>query len=83
MHEHPEVAQAEVHHWFSTVYHNPGLTTEGEVSSTPEQVRERLEELVTMDATHLLLNTVTRLCRAGRGAGRSGRAVVGRCQSLA
>jgi alkanesulfonate monooxygenase SsuD/methylene tetrahydromethanopterin reductase-like flavin-dependent oxidoreductase (luciferase family) len=60
VHERPEVAQAEVHRWFSTVYHNPDLTTTGGVYGTPGQVRERLEELVAMGATHLLLNPVTR-----------------------
>ena len=60
VHERPEVAQAEVHRWFSTVYHNPALTTTGGVYGTPEQVREQLEELVAMGATHLLLNPVTR-----------------------
>ena len=56
----PEIAQAEVHRWFSVVYHNPGLTTEGGVYGTPKQVREQLEELVAMGANHLLLNPVTR-----------------------
>jgi probable F420-dependent oxidoreductase len=60
VHERPEVAQAEVHRWFSVVYRNPALTTEGGVYGTPEQVREQLQELVTMGATHLLLNPVTR-----------------------
>ena len=46
--------------WFSEVYHNPNLTTEGGVYGTPEQVREQLEELVAMGATHLLLNPITR-----------------------
>jgi alkanesulfonate monooxygenase SsuD/methylene tetrahydromethanopterin reductase-like flavin-dependent oxidoreductase (luciferase family) len=60
VHERPEVAKAEVHRWFSEVYHNPNLTTEGGVYGTPEQVREQLEELVAMGATHLLLNPVAR-----------------------
>ncbi len=60
VHERPEVARAEVHRWFSTVYHNPDLTTEGGVYGTPEQVREQLQELVAMGANHLLLNPVTR-----------------------
>lgn len=60
VHERPQVAQAEVHRWFSVVYRNPALTTEGGVYGTPEQVREQLQELVTMGATHLLLNPVTR-----------------------
>jgi alkanesulfonate monooxygenase SsuD/methylene tetrahydromethanopterin reductase-like flavin-dependent oxidoreductase (luciferase family) len=60
VHERPEVAQAEVHRWFSLVYHNPDLTTTGGVYGTPEQVREQLEALVDMGANHLLLNPVTR-----------------------
>jgi probable F420-dependent oxidoreductase len=60
VHERPEVAQAEVHRWFSVVYRNPALSTEGGVYGTPAQVREQLQELVTMGATHLLLNPVTR-----------------------
>lgn len=60
VHERPEVAQAEVHRWFSEVYHNPDLTREGGVYGTPAQVREQLEALVAMGANHLLLNPVTR-----------------------
>jgi probable F420-dependent oxidoreductase len=60
VHERPEVAKAEVHYWFSQVYRNPSLTTEGGVYGTPEQVREQLEELVALGANHLLLNPVTR-----------------------
>lgn len=60
VHERAEVAQAEVHRWFSVVYHNPNLTQEGGVYGTPAQVREQLEELVSRGANHLLLNPVTR-----------------------
>jgi alkanesulfonate monooxygenase SsuD/methylene tetrahydromethanopterin reductase-like flavin-dependent oxidoreductase (luciferase family) len=60
VHERPEVAEAEAHRWFGEVYHNPGLTTAAGVYGTPEQVRERLEELVALGASHLLLNPVTR-----------------------
>ena len=60
VHERPEVAQAEVHRWFSVVYHNPDLTTAGGVYGTPAQVREQLEALVAAGASHLLLNPVTR-----------------------
>jgi probable F420-dependent oxidoreductase len=60
VHERPEVARAEVHRWFSEVYHNPtGATTAG-LSGTPEQVREQLEALAGLGADHLLLNPVTR-----------------------
>jgi probable F420-dependent oxidoreductase len=60
VHERADVAQSEVHRWFSEVYHNPGLTAAGGVFGTPEQVREQLEELVAAGANHLLLNPVTR-----------------------
>jgi probable F420-dependent oxidoreductase len=60
VHERSEVAREEVHRWFSDVYHNPALTTQGGVFGTPEQVREQLEALAAMGATHLLLNPVTR-----------------------
>lgn len=60
VHERPEVARAEVNYWFTEVYRNPSLTTDGGVYGTPEQVREQLEELVDLGANHLLLNPVTR-----------------------
>lgn len=60
VHERPETARAELHRWFSTVYHNPDGTDASGVHGTPEQVRERLEELVAMGANHLLLNPVCR-----------------------
>ena len=58
--ERPEVARAEVHRWFTEVYHNPEGTDASGMHGTPEQVRERLEELVAMGANHLLLNPVSR-----------------------
>jgi probable F420-dependent oxidoreductase len=58
--ERPNVARAELHRWFTEVYHNPeGIDASG-IHGTPEQVRERLEELVAMGANHLLLNPVSR-----------------------
>ena len=60
VHQNPDIAQAEVHRWFSEVYHNPAGTTAAGVFGTPEQVRERLEKLASMGANHLLLNPVTR-----------------------
>jgi probable F420-dependent oxidoreductase len=60
VHENAEVAREEVHRWFSDVYHRPALTTEGGVFGTPEQVREQLDALAAMGATHLLLNPVAR-----------------------
>ena len=58
--ERPEVARAELHRWFTTVYHNPEGTDASGIHGTPEQVRARLEELVAMGANHLLLNPVSR-----------------------
>jgi len=58
--ERPQVARAELHRWFSTVYHNPEGTDASGIHGTPEEVRERLEELVAMGANHLLLNPVSR-----------------------
>ena len=60
VHERPEIARAELHRWFSVVYHNPDGTDASGVHGTPAQVRERLEELVAMGANHLLLNPVAR-----------------------
>jgi probable F420-dependent oxidoreductase len=58
--ERPEVARAELHRWFTEVYHNAEGTDASGIHGTPEQVRERLEELVAMGANHLMLNPVSR-----------------------
>ncbi|MDR3532414.1 MAG: LLM class flavin-dependent oxidoreductase [Rhodopila sp.] len=58
--EKPEVARAELHRWYTEVYHNPAGTDASGIHGTPEQVRERLEEMVAMGAKHLLLNPVSR-----------------------
>jgi probable F420-dependent oxidoreductase len=58
--ERPEVARAELHRWYSEVYHNPGGTDTSGIHGTPEQVRARLEEIAAMGADHLLLNPVSR-----------------------
>jgi probable F420-dependent oxidoreductase len=58
--ERPGVARAELHRWFTEVYHNPEGTDASGLHGTPEEVRERLEELVAMGANHLLLNPVSR-----------------------
>lgn len=58
--ERPEVARAELHRWFTEVYHNPAGTDASGLHGTPEQVRDRLEEVVGMGANHLLLNPVSR-----------------------
>jgi alkanesulfonate monooxygenase SsuD/methylene tetrahydromethanopterin reductase-like flavin-dependent oxidoreductase (luciferase family) len=56
----PEVARAELHRWFTEVYYNPPGTDASGIHGTPEQVKERLEEIVAMGANHLLLNPVAR-----------------------
>jgi alkanesulfonate monooxygenase SsuD/methylene tetrahydromethanopterin reductase-like flavin-dependent oxidoreductase (luciferase family) len=58
--ERPEAARAELHRWFTVVYRNPEGTDASGIHGTPEQVRERLEELVAAGANHLLLNAVSR-----------------------
>ncbi len=56
----PEIARAELNRWYTEVYHNPPGTDSSGIHGTPEQVRERLEEMVAMGANHLLLNPVSR-----------------------
>jgi probable F420-dependent oxidoreductase len=58
--ERPAVARAELHRWFTEVYHNPEGTDASGIHGTPEQVRERLEEMIGMGANHLMLNPVSR-----------------------
>jgi len=60
VHERPEIARAELHRWFTVVYRNPEGTDASGIHGTPEQVRERLEELVAGGANHLLLNPIAR-----------------------
>ena len=60
VHERPEVAREELNRWFTTVYRNPAGTDASGVHGTPEQVRERLDELVALGANHLLLNPICR-----------------------
>jgi probable F420-dependent oxidoreductase len=60
VHERADVAYTELDRWFTTVYHNPKGAEASGVHGTPEQVRERLEQLVEMGANHLLLNPVCR-----------------------
>jgi alkanesulfonate monooxygenase SsuD/methylene tetrahydromethanopterin reductase-like flavin-dependent oxidoreductase (luciferase family) len=60
VHERPDVAREELNRWFTAVYRNPAGTDASGVHGTSEQVRERLEELVTLGANHLLLNPVCR-----------------------
>jgi probable F420-dependent oxidoreductase len=58
--ERADRAQAEVRHWFGTVYRNAARADGSGVHGTPAQVREQLEALVTAGANHLLVNPVTR-----------------------
>jgi alkanesulfonate monooxygenase SsuD/methylene tetrahydromethanopterin reductase-like flavin-dependent oxidoreductase (luciferase family) len=58
--ERPERARAELLRWFTEVYRNPPGTDASGIHGTPEQVRERLEEVIAMGANHLLLNPVSR-----------------------
>jgi probable F420-dependent oxidoreductase len=58
--ERADVARAELHRWFTTVYRNPEGTDASGIHGTPEHVRERLEELAHLGASHLLLNPVCR-----------------------
>jgi probable F420-dependent oxidoreductase len=60
VHQRPEVARAELHRWFTVVYRNPEGTDVSGIHGTPEQVRERLEELIAAGASHLLLNPTAR-----------------------
>jgi probable F420-dependent oxidoreductase len=60
VHERADVAQQEVHRWYSEVYNNPNGTTTSGVFGTPEQVREQLEAIASIGASHLLLNPVAR-----------------------
>ena len=58
--ERPAVARRELERWFTEVYHDPPGTDASGIHGTPEQVRERLEELVAVGANHLLLNPISR-----------------------
>lgn len=57
--DNPAVARRELNRWFTEVYHNPAGTDASGIHGTPEQVRERLEEVVAMGANHLMLNPVS------------------------
>jgi len=60
VHARADVARAELHRWFNTVYHKPEGADASGIHGTPEQLRARIEELVTSGANHLLLNPVCR-----------------------
>src|ERR1700733_1082331 len=63
--ERPEVARAQLHRWFTEVYHNPAGTDASGLHGTPEQVRERLEEIVGMGANHLLRDPASSYAEQG------------------
>ena len=58
--ERPEIARAELNRWFTEVYHNPAGTDASGIHGTPEQVAEKLADLVAAGANHLLLNPISR-----------------------
>ena len=58
--ENPATARRELNRWFTDVYHNPPGTDASGIHGTPEHVAERLEELVSAGASHLLLNPISR-----------------------
>ena len=58
--ERPGIARAELNHWFTEVYHNPDGTDASGIHGTPEQVREKLEQVIALGANHLMLNPVSR-----------------------
>jgi probable F420-dependent oxidoreductase len=58
--EKPEVAKAELHRWYTEVYHNPAGTDTSGIHGTPEHVRQRLHDMIAAGANHLLLNPVSR-----------------------
>ena len=60
VHERSDIARAELHHWFNTIYHRPEAAAASGIHGTPGQLRARIEELVEMGANHLLLNPVCR-----------------------
>ncbi len=57
--EKPERARGEMLRWYTEVYNNPAGTDSSGIHGTPEQVRERLEEIVALGPNHLLLNPVS------------------------
>src|SRR5438034_3574572 len=60
VHERPDVARAELHRWFSVVYHNPNGADASGVHGPPEQVPQGLEQLVGTGANHPLLTPTRR-----------------------
>lgn len=58
--ENADAARAELHRWYSEVYHNPASTDTSGIHGTPEQVGGKLEAMIALGANHLLLNPVAR-----------------------
>jgi len=57
--ENPAVARRMLDRWFTEVYRDPPGTDTSGLHGTPEQIRERLEEVVAMGANHILMNPVS------------------------
>jgi len=56
--DNPAKARADLHRWYTEVYHNPEGTETSGLYGTREQVAARLEEYIAIGANHLLLNPV-------------------------
>ena len=70
------VARAELHRWFTEVYHNPAGTDASGIHGTPEQVRERLEEVDRDGRQPSAAQPGVAVCGAGGGGGRGGRVLI-------
>jgi probable F420-dependent oxidoreductase len=57
--ENPATARRMLDRWFTEVYRDPPGTDTSGLHGTPEQIRERLEEVVAMGANHIMLNPVS------------------------
>jgi alkanesulfonate monooxygenase SsuD/methylene tetrahydromethanopterin reductase-like flavin-dependent oxidoreductase (luciferase family) len=53
-------AKADMHRWYTEVYHNPEGTETSGVHGTPEQVAQKIADLIGAGANHLLLNPIAR-----------------------
>jgi len=60
VHDRADVARADVHHWFSTVYRRSDGADVSGLHGTPGQLCERIDEMIATGANHLLLNPVCR-----------------------
>ncbi len=57
--EKPEAARAQMYRWYTEVYHNPAGTDASGIHGTPEQVQQRLHDMIGLGANHLLLNPIS------------------------